>query len=97
MKRVLLVLVVGTFLLAVPASHLLLGKGHVPAHKTQFCHEGEVIEVGSSAASAHLAHGDCELPACDFNNIFHKGEPCDCSSLNERDGADTPGCTGGRF
>ena len=99
MRRALILSIIGVFLLAIPASHSLWGKAHVPAHKTQFCHNGEVIEVGSAAARAHLAHGDSELPACDFANIFHKGESCDFD-LNPRiPAAGTPGCPadGSRF
>ncbi len=93
-------LVIGvTVLVGVAVTHFALGKAHVPLHKTQFCHNGEVIEVGSAAGAAHLAHGDCELPACDFANIFHKGEACDCDLDPRDEAAGTPGCPpgGGRF
>ena len=80
-------------------THFALGKAHVPLHKTQFCHDGEVIEVGSAAADAHLAHGDCELPACDFANISMKGEACDCNLAPREPAVGTPGCPpdGSRF
>jgi len=96
MKRVIVLSVLAMLLLAIPA--LLWGKGHVPNHKSQLCHSGEVIEVGSPAAAAHSGHGDMELPACDFANVFHKGESCG-GPLAPRDdaGGVTPGCPEGRF
>ena len=107
-KKTLAVLAVAASLLAIPASHLIGGpKGHVPLHKAQVCHKGKVITVSVNALPAHQGrHGDCQLPACDFNNVFHTGEACDsnnpggeCTLPNPRDGADgvTPGCPVGRF
>ena len=99
MKRAIGLSIVAVLLLALAASNLLWSKAHVPLHKTQFCHAGEVIEVGSSAAAAHLGHGDCELPACDNNNVSFKEGACTCD-LAPRDGAaGTPGCPadGSRF
>ena len=55
---------------------LVSGKGHVPAGKVQVCHRGTTIEVGASALPAHLKHGDGQLPACDFGNVFFKESPC---------------------
>lgn len=80
MKRVLALFFVAALLLAIPVSHQLLGKGHVPGHKTQFCHNGNVVEVGAAAAGAHLAHGDSPLPADSFCCIYHKGDACDNSA-----------------
>ena len=91
----------------VTAGHSLLLKGHVPLGKAQVCHKGEVITVSENALPAHLdEHGDCQLPACDFNNVFHTGEVCEsnnpggqCLLQNPRDDASgvTPGCPPGRF
>ena len=101
MKRLFVLFTVAAFLLAIPLSHVLLGKGHVPSNKDQVCHKGKVITVSQSALAAHQAHGDCLLPACDFANVFHTGDPCDCNNLAPRDDAagKTPGCPadGSRF
>lgn len=92
MKRFLGFSLAGAFLLAIPASHLLWGKAHVRLGKVQVCHKGEVISVRDAALAAHHRHGDCQLPACDFNpdNIFQVGDACDsnnaggdCSGLAE--------------
>ncbi len=109
MKRLLALTTIFGFLLAIPASHLIgLPKGHVPAHKVQVCHDGgpvEVITVSKNALNAHLRHGDCQLPACDFNNVFQTGDSCEiaggaeCTLSNSRDdaGGITPGCPAGKF
>lgn len=109
MKRSLAILAVSASLLAIPASHLIGGsKGHVPLGKMQSCHKGNVITVSENALGGHLTHGDCQLPVCDFNNIFHTGDSCSAISdtdsdgrcdagLNPRAGATTPGCPAGRF
>ena len=104
------ILAVAALIVALPASESVEGKGHVPLNKVQVCHDGdfggEVITVSKNALDAHLNHGDCQLPACDFNNVFHTGETCDannaggrCTLANPRDGADgiTPGCPAGTF
>lgn len=104
MKRALLALAVAGSLAAIPGSHLLWGKGHVPLHKEQACHKGETITVSTNALPSHQAHGDCQLPKCDFANIFHTGDPCtsspaggQCAVPNTRTDACgvTPGCPAG--
>ncbi len=75
MKRLIVACVIAAFVIAIPA--MLWGKGHVPSHKTQFCHGGKTIEVGKPAAGAHEAHGDSALPAFDADCVFMKGDPCD--------------------
>lgn len=108
MKRALFLSLLAAFVLALPASHLVWGKGHVPTHKVQVCHEGETIAVGAKALRAHLGHGDCQLPACDFNNVFQVGDPCSssdssgdgkCDLPNPRAdaGGITPACPVGAF
>lgn len=74
MKRVFLALAVAALL--APAAQLVFGKAHVPGHKVQVCHRGSTITVGSSALGGHSGHGDGQLPACDFNNVFHTGDDC---------------------
>jgi len=107
MKRIVVLAIGGAFLLVLPASHLVFGKAHVPVKKNQVCHNGVVLQVGSGATGGHVAHGDCELPACDFANIFHKGGTCQnvdadgdgkCDLINPRAPAvGTPGCDGTKF
>ena len=110
MKRLLGLLTLAAFLLAVPASQLMGSqapvptiKAHVPLNKVQVCHKGEVITISKNALGAHLGrHGDCQLPACDFNNVFFTEQACagvdgdgddKCDLPNPRDGAaGTPGC-----
>ena len=81
-------------------------KGHVSVKKTQVCHDGdpvEVITVSINALQAHLRHGDCRLPTCDFANAFATEDSCaisnpggNCNVANPRADAcgSTPGCTG---
>ncbi len=106
MKRLIVSCTVLAFLIGIPASHYVWGKGHVPVHKVQVCHKGEVVTVSQNALDAHLDHGDCQLPICDFANVFHTGESCDsnnaggkCVLPNPRDSAEgiTPGCPVGTF
>lgn len=107
MKRVLGLLVVAIAIAAIPASHALWGKAHVPIGKVQVCHKGATITVGQSALGGHVGHGDCQLPACDFANVFHTGDPCStsgatggkCALPNPRNdaGGVTPACAAGTF
>ncbi len=76
MRRTLGLLGLLAFVMAVPASHLALGKAHVPAHKNQVCHKGTTITIAQQAVSAHLGHGDCVLPIDDFDHVFFTGDPC---------------------
>ncbi len=57
MKKFLVLFAVVASLAAIPVSNVLV-KAHVPAHKEQVCHRGEVIAVGAPALTAHLDHGD---------------------------------------
>lgn len=109
MTRLLMLGVLVAGVLVLPASHLVWGKGHVPVEKVQVCHKGMTITVAAGSLSDHLDHGDCQLPACDFNNIFHNQEDCSgvgpadsqghCTGLEPRDDASgvTPGCPPGTF
>lgn len=50
-------------------------KGHVPADQVQVSHKGRVaLSVDAPALKGHSGHGDIQLPACDFNNIFLDGQ-----------------------
>lgn len=86
-------------LLTLLVSSVALGKGHIPAGKVQVCHRGVVNEVGAPALRAHLAHGDFQIPACDFNNVFHKEEDCSGGLASPRNSAEgmTPACPEGTF
>ena len=93
MKRLLSLSILAGFLLAIPVSHLLMGKGHVPAHKTQVCHDGIVNVVGTPAVAAHLSHGDITLPGTDFCCVYMVGEACD-SAMPCPHNAIEPQCSG---
>jgi hypothetical protein len=71
MKRLIILLCVLVFIVALPLSHAIAGKG--PAPKVDICHAtdsavvndagvslvvGHVINVSENAVAAHLAHGD---------------------------------------
>jgi hypothetical protein len=74
MKRLIAVLCVVAFVVALPLSHVAAaGKGKGPAPKVDICHAtdafdvpqneftvivGHVITVSENAVDAHLAHGD---------------------------------------
>ena len=97
MKRGMVLAVVAAFVLAVPVAQFVWGKAHVPTKKVQVCHKGKTITVSQNALTAHVRHGDCQLPACDFNNVFFTGDTCDfdrdpaglCAGLpNARDSAE---------
>ena len=73
----IIVAIMVTVALGSVTSGLLMAKGHVPAGKVQVCHKGiETITVDESALASHVAHGDGQLPVCDFNNVFFTGDPC---------------------
>lgn len=110
MKRSLIVLVLFVFvavlLLTVRVPQQVLGKGHVPTNRSQICHRDITFVVTQGSVDGHLAHGDCRLPVCDFDNVFTAGADCtgvgpadgdgNCSNLaNPRDSANglTPACT----
>jgi hypothetical protein len=80
MKRLLVLLLIVGFVVALPLSHLVLAKG--PAPKVEICHVtdsgsvfgdtvvvGHVISVSENALDAHLAHGDLE----DFKDLTPDG------------------------
>ena len=77
-RRILFPLLMAVLLMAL-ASGVALGKAHVPANQVQVSHKGTAIAVDAPALSAHVAHGDIQLPACDFANVF--GEATDTSDV----------------
>lgn len=83
MKRIVGLLIVAMAIAAIPASHVVWGKAHVPLGKVQVCHKGKTITVGQAALGGHQVHGDCQLPACDFNNVFHTGDPCSTAGASD--------------
>ena len=80
MRKVLVLSAVGALLLSLAALHSvrkpLLSKGHVPFNKAQVCHNGAAMLVNQKGLSGHLSHGDCQLPACDNNNVFRDIVKC---------------------
>ncbi len=78
-RGMLLPLLLAGLLMAL-ASGAALGKAHVPAGEVQLSHKGRTaINVDAPALQAHIRHGDIQLPACDFNNVF--GEGTDTSNV----------------
>ena len=74
-RQVVVVSLVLALLLAVMVAGTVLGKGHVPAGQVQVSHKGRTaMNVDAPSLKAHLGHGDLQLPACDFNNVFHDGD-----------------------
>ncbi len=75
------------------------GKAHVPVGEIQVAHRGVVKQLPAQALDGHLRHGDVQLPACDFNNVFLEGDVVGDVVLNPRDSAEgiTPACPVGTF
>ncbi len=79
-RRKLLFSVILVTLLTVLVSGIALAKAHVPAGQLQVSHKGRTaINVDAPALEAHKGHGDIQLPACDFANVFGNG--ADTSSV----------------
>ena len=105
MKGLLVSIAVAGSLAAIPVSNALWGKAHVPLNKVQVCHKGTVRTVSKNALGGHERHGDCQLPACDFNNVFMSGGSCDGEDSSDgkcllpfpRDEAETDACPAGTF
>ena len=107
-NQLLLISIAGASLLAITGSQMVWSKAHVPIFKVQMCHKGKVIYVGAPALMGHLRHGDFQLPACDFENVFFIGRDCSTISdasgdgfadtgLNTPDPANTDACPDGVF
>ena len=74
-RQVVVVSLVLALVMALVVAGTALGKGHVPAGQVQVSHKGRVaMNVDAPSLNAHLGHGDLQLPACDFNNVFHAGD-----------------------
>jgi hypothetical protein len=107
MRRWLVFVIFGAFLLALPAAQLVYGKAHVPSGKVQVCHKGRTLTIGQGSLADHQGHGDGQLPACDFNNVFHTGDACpadgngdgkaDLANPRADAGGRTPACPAGTF
>ena len=78
MKRLLGLLTMIAFLLAIPVSHLVWGQEHVPPHKEQVCHKGTVLTVGAAAVEGHLDHGDCFIDKDTQIPALFTGDACVC-------------------
>ena len=117
MKRYLvpsiLIAVILAVTLPIVTIGIVSGKAHVPAGKVQVSHKGRMaINVNASSLGDHVGHGDIQLPACDFNNVF--GKRADTSNVESADftgvtysdigfvvradaGGITPACPAGTF
>jgi len=94
--------------LSLGIGQMALAKAHVRLTGGQVCLNGRTIQVSEKAIDALIAKiGACELPACDFNNVFLRGDACSseansdgmCLLTNPRDGADgaTDACPAGKY
>ena len=88
MKRYLVLSIFIAVMLAVALPIVTIGmvsgKAHVPAGQVQVSHKGRMaVNVATPALNAHLNHGDIQLPACDFANVFQKGD--DTSNVESAD------------
>ena len=82
-------------------------KAHVPVKKVQVCLNGKVIAVGARALAPLTEHTSaCQLPACDFNNVFLQGDTCsneatdgrcDLQEMRSDAGGITPACPPGTY
>ena len=72
-RRKILFSLVLVALMTLLVSGLALGKAHVPADEVQVVHRGTVKQLPAQALNGHQRHGDIQLPACDFNNVFLEG------------------------
>ena len=82
-QRILVALVLPA-LLIVGAAGSTLGKAHVPAGEIQIAHRGTVKQLPAQALKGHERHGDIQLPACDFNNVFlNKGDASNVISADD--------------
>ncbi len=80
MKRILGITIAAAFVLGMSVT-LVMAQEHVPAHKEQVCHKGEVLTVGAAAVNAHLKHGDCLIDKRSTDPLF-TGDPCDTSDCD---------------
>ena len=95
MKRTALLIFLGAFVLSLPASHLVLGKGHVPSSQDQICHfqgddddsggAGVVKNVDLNRLQRFLRRGDCLLPINDPDHVFFPGDRCTRQDCNLRE------------
>ena len=102
MKRTALLFLLGVFVLSLPASHLVFGKGHVPSTEDQICHfEGDDDDSGGVGVARNiplnrvedaLDNGDCLLPINDGAHVFFPGDDCtrrDCGFRSQDDDSDS--------
>ena len=105
-KLMMIVLAAG---LSFGSAQIAFSKAHVPVRKGQVCLNGRVIQASEAAIEALVERsGACELPACDFANVFMRGGD-DCSTASNSDGTCvltaprddagglTPACPVGKF
>ena len=72
-RRKILFSLILVALMTLLVSAVALGKAHVPADEIQVAHRGTVKQLPAQALGGHLRHGDIQLPACDFANVFLEG------------------------
>ena len=83
-RQIMFSFILVVMLVLAASGGVAFGKAHVPAGEVQVSHRGTAINVDAPALRAHIGHGDFQLPACDFNNVF--GEGADTSALSDDNG-----------
>ena len=79
-RQIMFSFILVVMLVLAASGGVAFGKGHVPAGEVQVSHKGRTaINVDAPALKAHVGHGDIQLPACDFANVF--GEGADTSNV----------------
>lgn len=110
-RRLVILSIVVLVLLVLVATQAVWGKAHVPVDEVQVCHKGRTaLNIDKPGLNGHSNHGDFQLPACDFANVFIEGDDCSFVSdvdgdgfadagLNPRNdaGGITPACPAGTF
>ena len=74
MKRCLVFVIFGAFLLALPAAQLVSGKGHVPSGKVQVCHKARTLTISQGSLADHQGHGEFEKVCEAFRDCYTKGD-----------------------
>jgi hypothetical protein len=72
-RQIMFSFILVVMLVLAASGGVAFGKAHVPAGEIQVAHRGVVKQLPAAALGGHLRHGDIQLPACDFANVFPEG------------------------
>ncbi len=88
MKKVLGLAILAALMLAFPVADYIWGKAHVPSDMVQVCDGGTTLTIPADDLDEFLDDGACQLPACDFNNVFMTGGACPGNDDDDEDDED---------